>query len=129
MARVAIAVVSFVLLAWFAVLVRDDQVASQAAQSVHENPEMGAAEWSRSMDRIRHAEFLNPGTEWRVIRANYLLLRDKPGALKVAESIVRGEPKNLDAWLVILKSAPDPARRAAAQEQIGRLNPDPARAR
>jgi hypothetical protein len=127
MARAALVLVSVVLVAWFAVLVRDDQLASHAAARVHADPGMSGAEWSRSMERLRQAEFLNPGSEWRVIRANYLLLRDKPAALRVAEAIVREEPKNLDAWLIVLKAAPDPARRAAAQKRIRHLNPYPVR--
>jgi hypothetical protein len=125
-ARVLLALMSAVLVAWFGVLARDDILAQQAAQRIHADRDESRADWTRSMDELREAEFLNPGTEWRIIRANYLLLRDaNRDALRVAESVVRREPDNLDAWEIVLKAAPDGPRAAEARREIERLNPDP----
>jgi hypothetical protein len=124
--RVPIAVVSLLLVGWFGVLARDDKIAQDAAQRIHAHPEQSDTDWERSIDQLRDAEFLNPGSEWRIIRANYMLLRDKRGALRVADSVLRHQRDSLDAWVIVVKATGDPERRAEARREIRRLNPDPA---
>jgi hypothetical protein len=124
-----LAVASLLLVAWFVVLARDNHLASGAAQRIHAHPEMTSAEWAGAIDDLRAGELLNPGTEWRINRANYLLLRDKRKALAVANAILRREPDSLDAWAVVLKATPDARRRAEAMREIRRLNPAPPGAR
>jgi hypothetical protein len=118
-----LAVASLLLVAWFVVLARDNYLASGAAQRIHAHPGMTGAEWARSIEHLREAELLNPGTEWRIIRANYLLLRDKRQALAVANAVLRSEPDSLDAWTVVIKATSDARRRAEALREIRRLNP------
>jgi hypothetical protein len=127
--RVAVALVAVLLLAWFAVLFRDNHIAQEAAHRLHEDPEMTDAEWSRQLDQLRRADLLNPQSEWRMTRANYLLLRDKRGARQLAESVLRDEPDNLDAWRTVLFATRgrDPRRASEALAEIERLDPLSAR--
>jgi hypothetical protein len=123
--RLALALVAVLLVAWFAVLFRDNHIAQEASDRLHENPRMSEAEWSRQLDQLRKADLLNPQSEWRMTRANYLLLRDKKGARELAESVVRSEPDNLDAWRVVLFASRgrDPGRTSEALAEIERLDP------
>jgi hypothetical protein len=123
--RLALAVVAILLVAWFAVLFRDNHIAQEASDRLHANPQMSEAEWTRQLDQLRKADLLNPQSEWRMTRANYLLLRDKPAARQLAESVLRDEPDNLDAWRVVLLATRgrDPARASEALAEIERLDP------
>jgi len=123
--RVLVALAATVLIAWFAVLARDEAIGGAAAERIHHRPDMDAADWARSIDPLRAAELLDPGTEWSVRRASYLVLRDKAAAARVAESVVRREPDNLDAWVALLRATRgrDPRRAQQALAQVSRLNP------
>lgn len=124
--RLALALVSLLLVAWFAVLARDERSARQAETRILRNPEMSAADWSDTMDQLRAAELLNPGTPWKVSRASANVLRgNKRLALRVADSVVADEPDNLAAWIVVLRAATglDRSKAAQARAQIRRLNP------
>jgi hypothetical protein len=109
------------------VLIRDHLIGRAAAERIFAHPEMSDAEWDRSLDQLRRADLLDPGPEWKVIRAGYLLGHDKEEALRVADSVVRGEPDNLRAWMVVLVAARgrDARRWARARAEIRRLNPPP----
>ncbi len=121
-ARAALAVLAIVLIAWFTVLVGRDRLAQDARARLIAEPRMSDREWDRTMGDFEDAAALKPGTEWDNIRANYLLVRDKPAAVRLAASVVRREPDNLDSWAVILRGAgeSDP-RRSEAARQVRRL--------
>jgi hypothetical protein len=123
--RAALALVAVLLFSWFAVLVRDDHIGREAADRLLNRPDMSDADFVHSLDQLRKAELLNPGTEWRVTRAGHLLLRDKRKAVRLAESVLRREPENLSAWVVVLNATRgrDPRRSSRAAAQIRRLNP------
>jgi hypothetical protein len=123
--RAALALIAIVLIAWFAVLVRDQVVGHAAIGRIVDAGSMSESEWRGAMDDLRSAELLDPSTTWRVGRANYLVLRDRREALEVANSVVRREPDNLAAWAVVLQASEglDPRRAARARREIRRLNP------
>jgi hypothetical protein len=125
--RTAVALVAVLAVAWSAVLLRDERLARGAEDRITGNPEMSDGEFARTMEAFEAAELLNPGTQWTLVRANVLLLRDKPEALRVADSILADEPDNLGAWVVVHKATQgrDPRRAAEALAQIRRLNPPP----
>jgi predicted Zn-dependent protease len=78
------------------------------------------------MERLRGARLLDPDRYWELTRARYLLLRDRPvRALRTANGLVREEPDNLDAWIIVREAARevDPRRAARALAEIRRLNP------
>jgi hypothetical protein len=125
--RVAIAVVATLLIAWFTVLARDQLVGSRAAHRVREDPGMSHAAWIRAIDDLRSADALNPGTEFKVARAATLLLHDRPGAERVADTILRREPDNINAWAIVVAATRgrDDARFAEAARQFRRLSGSP----
>lgn len=125
LSRATLALVSLLLIGWFAVLVRDEHIGAEATDRLLHNPEMSDSRFARSLEELRQAEFLNPDTEWRVTRASYILLRDKPRAVRVVESVLRKEPENLSAWVVLLNASRDrdPRRASRAVDGIRRLNP------
>jgi hypothetical protein len=126
-ARVGLAVLAIVLIAWSSVLVRDQVIGHAAVDRIVARPDMSAQAWDDAMDDLRRAELLDPGSDWSLARANYLLLRDEGEALRVAERMVRREPDNVGAWEIVrrvtLKS--DPRRAEQAAREINRLNPHP----
>ena len=123
--RAALALVAALLTAWFATLAWSDRIGTEGRERLFEQPEMSAADYERSLDQLRRAEWLNPGTEWSVLRAGYLLRRDRRRALSVAESVVRAEPDNLAAWAIVSRATAgvDPRRSARARAEIRRLSP------
>ena len=123
--RAVVALVAALLAVWFVVLWRDEQIGREAADRVFQQPGMSDADWARTLDQLRRAELLNPGTEWTEQRASALLLRDKRAALRLANSVVRQEPDYLDAWVTVYKAARglDDRRAARAAAEIRRLNP------
>ena len=125
LSRVAVTAVALLLIGWFAVLARDSALGNGATDRLHHHPDMSAAQWDHSLDQLRRATFLNPGDDWTVRRAAYLILRDRDEALRLAEDVVRRQPDFLESWVVIYNATreDDPARAAQAASQIRRLAP------
>jgi hypothetical protein len=125
--RVALALFAVVVIAWSAVLWRNENIGYDAADRIFGNPTMSDAEWANALDQLHDAELLDPSTKWRMSRATALLLRDPPAAARLAGSVIEREPDNLEAWLVVMRATQDsdPARAAEALVQIQRLNPPP----
>jgi hypothetical protein len=123
--RIAVALIATLLLAWFLVLARDQHVGNGATDRIADDPRMSKAAWNRVMADLERADLLDPSTDWDLTRANYLLLRDSAAARRQADSIVRREPDNLGAWMLILETNRDrdPARAARAEREVRRLNP------
>jgi len=123
--RALLAVVAALMIAWFAVLLRDDRIGSQAGARIFHHPYLSDAEWQRNMDRLRKAELLNPDRHWAVTRAGLLLPRSTRKAERQAETVLRSEPDNIDAWGVVLQAtqARDPKEAARAAAAIRRLDP------
>ena len=117
--------VAILIGAWFAVIFRNELLADAASDRIVDNANMSGAEWNRAMDDFRRAELLNPATEWRMIRGQYLLLRNKREAERVAASVLRREPDNLNAWVLALRATEGwaPERAARARDEIRRLYP------
>jgi hypothetical protein len=127
LARGLLAALAVVLIAWFCLLARNHSLGTEASRRIVAEPAMGAADWQRAMDDLQRADLLDPSTEWSLVRAQYLLLRDKRAALRVANDVIAREPDNLAAWWIVLRAARDrdPARWREAEAQIQRLNPTP----
>jgi hypothetical protein len=126
--RVVIATVAALLVAWFAVLARDELVGTRAADRVAANPALSRAAWIRALDDLHSADLLNPGTEFEVARAATLILHDRPAAERLAYSIVRREPANVQAWSILIAATRgrNQARFEQARRQFRRLSDAPA---
>jgi hypothetical protein len=122
-----VALVAGVLAVWFLVLARDQEVGNDAIARVVKDPRMGNDAWQKVMADLKDAELLDPSSDWAMTRANYLLLRRPDQARREAEAIVRREPDNLGAWVVILRASQgrDPGAARRATREIDRLNPLP----
>jgi hypothetical protein len=119
-----LALVSILLVAWFTVLTRD-YVIGEGASNRLLNEGVRTRQWSDWIDDLRHADLLNPTTEWDEVRANFLLIKDRREALVVGRSIVRREPENLPGWVIVLKgsSGTNPRLASRARAEIRRLSP------
>jgi tetratricopeptide (TPR) repeat protein len=124
-ARTVLALLAVVLIAWFGLLARNHAIGAGASQRIADDPGMGAADWERAIDDFRRAGLLDPSTQWDLVRAQYLLLRDQGEALRVAEQILRREPDNLAAWFTVQRASEgfDERRYERATREIERLNP------
>ena len=125
--RALLALVAVAIVAWSAVLWRNDRVGYDAAGKIFGDPTMSQSEWEHSLDQLRQADLLDPGTKWEVSRASALLLRNPPAAARLAESVIAREPDNLQAWMLVYEATRvrDPARAREARAQVERLNPLP----
>ena len=127
-ARVLVALVAIVLIAWFVALARNHAIGSGASDRIVSDPGMDAAHWQAAMHDFERAHLLDPSSDWSLIQAQYELLRDPGSALRRADAVLREEPDNLSAWWVVLRATKDtdPARYREAVGAIHRLNPTPA---
>jgi cytochrome c-type biogenesis protein CcmH/NrfG len=119
-ARVALAVVAVVVLAWLGVMERNTRLQAQG---------VGERNVARADADLRRAGFLNPDTAPELGRA--FLYANRSGAeparraAAVLEGVLRREPDNLRAWSGLLYATrgrdPVTARRAVAA--MRRLDP------
>lgn len=119
--------VALFLTGWFAVMLRNDVMGHSAANRLIDDPDMSAADWNRAMEDLGDAQWLNPSNEWRLIRGQYLLWRNRPEAARVATSVLGEEPDSLNAWWLLRRStlSSEPQEAARAMREIQRLNPTP----
>jgi predicted Zn-dependent protease len=123
-ARIAVAAVAVLVLAWLAVMERDVRLLATGSAAA-ERRDVAAAEAD-----FRSARTLNPDTTPDLRRA-FLYQATGRGeeAVALLENVVRREPDNLPAWGLLLtftrESDPATARRALAAAR--RLDPQRAR--
>src|SRR5262245_25142388 len=125
-ARVVLAAVAILVLAWVGVLLRDYQLGHEAALHGFFAPAKAPAERQRDLQRLDEVQLLDPSAYWDGARATYLMLiGDTRAAATAAEALVKDEPENLLAWGVLRAATreSDPSLSARATEQIRRLNP------
>lgn len=124
--RVTIALIALLLVAWSAVLWRNQIIGGGASDRVLGTAQLSEADWERILDDFRDAELLDPSSDWQLTRAGALILRgDRAAATSVIEPVLEREPDNLQAW-TLLRGATEgraPRRAAEAAAQIRRLNP------
>jgi hypothetical protein len=127
LARCALAAAALMLAVWFIVLAYNYGIGTDASARLGANPDMGEAEWRDAIDDFERARRLDPSLDWTLIQAQFLLLRQPREAIRVADEIVRREPDNLGAWLVIAKAARgvEPSRWREAMAEIRRLDHTP----
>jgi hypothetical protein len=124
--RVALAVCAFLVLGWLVVLVRDYYVGDSSASPLLYRTNLSNADFQRYIDRLGQAEFLNPDPTVDLARGSYQLVRGhRDAAAREAEGIIRSEPENLNAWMLLYQATrdQDPATAARAVAAMKRLNP------
>jgi hypothetical protein len=125
-ARVALVLVSLVVLGWVGVLLRNHELASDAALRAFFAPNQSQAERRQDLDRLADAQFLDPSSYWDLARANLLMVSgDRQAAVRAAEALVRSEPESFSAWglLRTATAETDPGRSTEAAVVMEHLNP------
>jgi hypothetical protein len=123
--RVALVVISLLVLGWVTVLLHDRH-GGQAAIHDLRHRQLSDARFERDVQRLEDAKFLNPDSKWDIDRAGALLLRNRRRrAAAVLEDLVRREPDNYEAWGVLYSTVRpiDPQRAREALIQLKRLTP------
>lgn len=115
-ARVAVALLAVVVVAWLAVLYRDQRLADQGVK---------AASPAQADRDLRRARLLNPDTGpdiWRSFRLAGA--GDRTEAVAVLDGVLRREPDNLYAWtaLLTLSRGRDPANTRRAVAALRRID-------
>jgi predicted Zn-dependent protease len=124
--RVLLAVCALVVIAWTGVLVRDHYLGESAAATLLYHPNLSDRDFRHNMERLVDARFLNPDSAADLARVEYYLFRGRPrAAARVAESLVRDQPANADAWHLLWRATRviDPERAEQAAAALKRLNP------
>lgn len=122
-ARVAIAVLSVVVIAWLGVIVRDRHVQQAGVAAVKTRPSGYVGRADRD---FRSAGFLNADSTPELARSLLYQEANQPArSAAIAERIVRSEPDNLAAWgqLLQVTRGRDRATFTRALAAILRLDP------
>jgi hypothetical protein len=124
-ARLALLVVSVLVLAWLGVLLRDHRIVDAVSPALIGDPSLSPAEFERDARRLEDARFLNPDPTWQLNRGLALADRVPRRAARDLEAVVEREPDNLAAWRVLYTVTRqfDPDRAREARAQIERIDP------
>src|SRR5215211_6252168 len=96
-ARVAVAVVAVVVLAWLAVAERNLRLQTRGITETAQH------QLARADDDFRRASVLNPDTAPDLQRAYVRSARgQREEAIALAQNVLRREPENRDAWGLLL---------------------------
>jgi predicted Zn-dependent protease len=128
-ARIGVAIVAALVLAWLGVMERDARLLARGIEAAG-----GAgrpADLPRAEAAFRSARLLNPDTRPDVLRAAIQSRRGRHAeAVAALEAVVRREPDNLGAWSVLSSvGKDDPAIVGRALAARARLDPVNARRR
>jgi hypothetical protein len=101
-ARIAIAVVALVACAWFALGVRQAHDQARATSLINQPGTPSASETRQILQLLDRAATLNPDRSIDLLRAQ-AEVRHGEGqiALRQMLGVVRDEPLNVDAWIVL----------------------------
>jgi predicted Zn-dependent protease len=122
-ARICVALVALLLVGWLGVMERDARLIAQGIDAAGEGGSRG--DLPRAETAFRRAGLLNPDTRPDVLEA---AIQSRRGAYDKAvatlEDVLRREPDNLSAWVVLLAVArDDPVIARRAQAARARLDP------
>lgn len=129
-ARVAVAALAVVVLAWLAVMERDNRRLASGVAVAQQR--LSPAAFARADSDLRAARMLNPDEQPQVDRALLRFATGRPGAEAIVEDVLRREPDNLTAWGVlytIARGRHDPAAVRRSLAALRRLDPVSARSR
>ena len=125
-ARVLLVVVAVLAVAWLAVGLRDSRKLAEAARIAAE-PKPPPERIDRGLRLVADATLLNPDAgEPGILRAALHFRAGRPDAAQRAmEAVVRREPEDAGAWVILadFTRASDPRRSAQALARARALNP------
>ena len=125
-ARIALAAVAVIVLAWVGIALRDQILLQDAGNVLFQTPPPPQSRFDDALRQMKDSDFLNPDQTGKIDRARFLLLHKDPrGALRLADQVVADEPDNIAGWSVVYLAGlqVDPARQQAAIVAITRLDP------
>ena len=125
-ARILLAAVAVVVLAWGAIALRDAILLQHAGDILFKTPPPSQGEFDKALKQMEDSDWLNPDQTGKIDRARFLLLHDDPrGALGLANEVVADEPDNIAGWSVVYLAGQevDPASSQRAIVAITRLDP------
>jgi predicted Zn-dependent protease len=123
-ARAAVAVLAIVVIAWLAVMERNQRLQATSLELVK------SRQGSRAESNLKRARFLNPDSTPDLTRAALFLSQGERGrALALLKQVVRREPDNLRAWgeILVVSNGYDAAAAQLATDAFARLDPLDAR--
>jgi predicted Zn-dependent protease len=124
--RVTLVLVATALAAVFAVGLRASHLGSEGDALAVRGASLDRATAAHADDLLRRAARLTPDTSPDVARAGLLSQRgDHTAAIAVVRSVLRREPRNVTAWIVLSVAAKpvDPALSRAARRRAAELAP------
>jgi len=100
--RIALVAVAVLACAWFALGIRQVHDQQRAESLVNGHGKLTAAETARARRLLDGAAELNPGSEPDFLRAQLAFRAgDRAAARRVLQRVVRREPENINAWLLL----------------------------
>jgi len=111
--------------AWFAVGIRQARDINRAAAIVSAATSLTPREASAANSLLKAAGTLNPDSQVDMVRAEVAMLEHRSSsATRIVESIVRREPMNAEAWVLLARAAyPNAALLHRALRHIALLDP------
>lgn len=126
MIRAALALVSVVVMAWMAVLLRDSLLIDHVTKLANDRSAT-PAQLAHGLAQAKQARLLNPDRSvplsWEA--EMHLRQNDQVAGVRVYQRLVAAEPQFADAWFLIAARAQsfDPALAARARAQLRSLDP------
>jgi predicted Zn-dependent protease len=123
--RVAGIVLALVACAWFGLSVHQARDTARAGDLLSGRTSLSAAQARQARSLLDGAATLNPDSEVDLLRSELELVgHDRRSAVRTLEQVVRREPMNAEAWLLLARAAfPDAALLHRAVRHIARLDP------
>jgi tetratricopeptide (TPR) repeat protein len=126
-ARIAVGVLVVAVLAWLAIGLRNARLEADGASLIGSSPATASPErLAEARDAYRRAGERNPDTGPEIRAAGIANFTGQPEeAVELLRDVVRREPENFDAWLVLASAAAeiDPPLAERARERARSLNP------
>jgi predicted Zn-dependent protease len=124
--RLALAASAVVACAWFVLGIVQSHDQSRADALIHQPGTPTATQTARILSLLRSAATLNPDRDIDLLRAQAQTRGGQPAAAeREMKEVVRDEPMNVDAWIVLGVSAGrrDPATASLARVRERALAP------
>jgi predicted Zn-dependent protease len=123
--RAAILLLAAAAIAWLAVAIAASRSQDELRDLVQATERPTAADVARA-DELRRAAERTPGSRPALMEATLRLKGgDTAGARRILEGVVRDEPDNGEAWLLLARATEEsePARSAQARARVRELAP------